>query len=210
MTSPTNNPIAGVLLAGGQSRRMGGGDKCLQMLDGKTLLAHAIARARPQVDALMLNANGDPARFGDYALPVVPDVIAGHAGPLAGVLSGMEWARANRPECALIATFATDAPFFPRDLIACLKRVRTEAGVPLACASSGGRTHPVFALWPVDLAGDLRHAMTTEDIRKVDIWTARHGIAHAAFPDAPYDPFFNINRPEELARAHALAARSSD
>ncbi len=216
MTKRTKMPrarseqVLGVLLAGGQSRRMGGGDKCLQLLDGKTLLARAIARAQPQADTLILNANGNPARFAAYTLPVVPDVIDGHAGPLAGVLSGMEWARKNRPDCSLIATFATDAPFFPRDLVRRLVAARKNAHASLACAVSGGRTHPVFGLWPVDLADDLRHAMTTEDIRKVDIWTARHGIAHTAFPDRPYDPFFNINRPEELARAQAIAARTSD
>ena len=207
MTPATREPIVGVLLAGGQSRRMGGGDKCLQMLGGETLLAHAIARARPQVDVLILNANGDRARFAAYDLPVVPDVIDGHAGPLAGVLSGMEWARAHRPDCATIASFATDAPFFPRDLVPRLSAARKAAHVPLACASSGGRTHPVFGLWPVELAGDLRRAMTEEDIRKVDIWTARHGIAHAVCPDTPHDPFFNINRPEDLARAQTIAAQ---
>lgn len=177
MPQATSKPIVGVLLAGGQSRRMGGGDKCLQMLGEKTLLAHAMERARPQVDILILNANGAPARFAAYDLPIVPDIIDGHAGPLAGVLSGMEWARANRPDCPLIATFATDAPFFPRDLVPRLLAARAAADRPLACAVSDDRTHPVFGLWPVDLADDLRRAMTEEGLRKVDIWTARHGIA---------------------------------
>ena len=207
MPRARSEPILGVLLAGGQSRRMGGGDKCLQMLDGETLLTRAIARAQQQVDMLILNANGNPARFATYALPVVPYVIDGHAGPLAGVLSGMEWARENRPDCPLIATFATDAPFFPRDLVRRLLAARECAHAPLACAVSGGRTHPVFGIWPVDLADDLRRAMTAEDIRKVDRWTARHGIAHAVFDDTPKDPFFNINRPEELTQARTIAVQ---
>jgi molybdopterin-guanine dinucleotide biosynthesis protein A len=198
--------VAGVLLAGGRSGRMGGGDKCLRTLGGTTLLARAIARARPQVDTLMLNANGDPARFESYGLPVAPDVIEGFAGPLAGVLTGMEWARANAPGCAWIATFATDAPFFPTDLVARLVAAVEAKDRKLACAASRGRAHPVFGLWPVDLAGALRVAVLGEEIRKIDRWTARYRLAEVAFADDPVDPFFNVNVPEDLAEAERLSA----
>ncbi len=185
---------------------MGGGDKCLRTLGGTTLLARAIARARPQVDTLMLNANGDPARFESYGLPVAPDVIEGFAGPLAGVLTGMEWARANAPGCTWIATFATDAPFFPTDLVARLVAAIETEGRNLACAASRGRAHPVFGLWPVDLAGALRQAILGEEIHKIDRWTARYHLSEVAFADAPVDPFFNVNVPEDLAEAERLSA----
>jgi molybdopterin-guanine dinucleotide biosynthesis protein A len=195
----------GLLLAGGLSRRMGGGDKCLRPLGGKPVLAHIIERAKPQVAALVLNANGDPARFAAFGLPVVADTIEGFAGPLAGVLTGMEWAAANRPEAAWLATFATDAPFFPRDLVARLHAAIVRAGADLACARSEGQDHPVFGLWPVRLAGALRRAME-EGVRKVDLWTAPYKLAVAEFAGVPFDPFFNANRPEDLAEAERLLA----
>jgi molybdopterin-guanine dinucleotide biosynthesis protein A len=200
--------VVGVLLAGGQSRRMGGGDKCLRLLGGRTILSRVVARARPQVGALVLNANGDPDRFAAYRLPVAADVVGGHVGPLAGVLTGMEWARAHRPRAPWIATFATDAPFFPDDLVARLAEAAAVAGAPLACARSAGRTHPVFGLWSVALVDDLRAALAAE-VRKIDAWTARHGVVPVYFPDYrldagdPIDPFFNLNRPEDLAAAQA-------
>jgi molybdenum cofactor guanylyltransferase len=196
--------VIGVLLAGGQARRMGGGDKCLRQLGERTILEHVIARARPQVAALVLNANGDPARFTGFGLPVVADVVAGFAGPLAGVLTGMEWARTHRPDCPWIATIATDTPFFPADLVGRMLSAVARQGADLACAASGGRTHPVFGLWPVALADDLRAAMIDEGMRKVDVWTARHRLAEVAFATDPIDPFFNTNRPEDLAEAERL------
>ena len=197
-------PVVGVLLAGGQARRMGGGDKCLRPLGGRTILEHVIERVRPQVAALVLNANGDPARFAHFGLPVAPDVIGGFAGPLAGVLTGMEWARAHRPDCPWIATIATDTPFFPTDLVGRLLGAVEREGTDLACAASGGRAHPVFGLWPVRLADDLRAAMTDHGMRKVDVWTARHRLAEVPFPADEIDPFFNTNRPEDLAEAERL------
>jgi molybdopterin-guanine dinucleotide biosynthesis protein A len=202
MTGLTRDGVVGVLLAGGQARRMGGGDKSLRPLGGRTILEHVIARARPQVAALVLNANGDPARFARFGLPVAADVIEGFAGPLAGVLTGMDWARANRPDCGWIATIATDTPFFPHDLVPGMRRAAK--GADLACASSRGRTHPVFGLWPVRLADELRRAMVEEEIRKVDIWTARYRLVEVDFPAEPFDPFFNANRPEDLAEAERL------
>lgn len=196
--------VTGVLLAGGQSRRMGGGDKCLRMLGKKQILDHIIERAAPQTDDLVLNANGDSRRFDVFGLPFAPDVIEGYAGPLAGVLTGMEWAAANTPDADWIATFATDAPFFPEDLVPRLLAAVEAEGADMACAASGGRHHPVFGLWPVRLREELRRAMTGEDIRKVDIWTGRYKLAVAEFGTDPIDPFFNTNRPEDLEEAERL------
>lgn len=196
-------PTIGLLLAGGLSRRMGGGDKCLRPLGGQPVLAHIIERARPQVSALVINANGDPARFASFGLPVVADTIDGFAGPLAGVLTGMEWAATHHAGAAWLATFATDAPFFPQDLVARLQEAVAREGADMACARSDGQDHPVFGLWPVRLAADLRRAME-EGVRKVDLWTARYRLAVAEFAVQPFDPFFNANRPEDLAEAERL------
>jgi molybdopterin-guanine dinucleotide biosynthesis protein A len=199
-------PVVGVLLAGGRARRMGGGDKCLRRLGSETLLAHVIARARDQVGPLILNAGGDPARFAAYGLPVVADVIAGFAGPLAGVLTGLEWAAANAPACPWVATFPTDAPFVPEDLVARLLAALEAEGAELACAASGGRDHPVAGLWPVRLAPQLRRALEVEGVRKIDLWTARFRLARALYDSDPADPFFNVNSPQDLARARVLEA----
>jgi molybdopterin-guanine dinucleotide biosynthesis protein A len=196
----------GVLLAGGQARRMGGGDKCLRHLANRPILAHVIERLRPQVDALVLNANGDPDRFAEFGPPVVPDVIDGHAGPLAGVLTGMEWVSANRPDCPWIVTVATDTPFLSTDLVAVMMTALQREEAELACAASNGRVHPVFGLWPVALAASLRRAMVDEDIRKVVRFTERYRLAEADFPAQPLDPFFNTNRPEDLVEAERLLA----
>ncbi len=196
--------VVGVLLAGGLARRMGGGDKCLRSLGERTILEHVIDRARPQVAQLLLNANGDPVRFARSGLPVVGDVVDGFVGPLAGVLTGMEWAEVNRPDCPWIATIATDTPFFPLDLVARMRGAIERQGTELACAASAGRTHPVFGLWPVRLAAELRAAMVDESIRKVDVWTARHRLIEVDFATDPIDPFFNTNRPEDLTTAERL------
>jgi molybdenum cofactor guanylyltransferase len=196
--------VVGVLLAGGQARRMGGGDKCLRQLGEATILEHVVARARAQVATLVLNANGDPGRFAAFGLPVAADVVEGFAGPLAGVLTGMQWARTHRPDCPWIATVATDTPFFPADLVARMLAAVQEGDAELACAGSGGRAHPVFGLWPVRLADELRAAMVEEGIRKVDVWTARHRLVEVPFATDPIDPFFNTNRPEDLAQAEHL------
>jgi molybdopterin-guanine dinucleotide biosynthesis protein A len=196
--------VLGVLLAGGQARRMGGGDKCLRNLGDRTILAQVIERAAPQCAALMLNANGDPDRFADFGLPVAEDVVEGFAGPLAGVLTGITWAREHRPDLPWIATFATDTPFFPEDLVAKMLAVIEQGGADLACAASGGRSHPVFGLWPRRLEDDLRGAMTGERIRKVDVWTARHRLVEVEWPATPFDPFFNTNRPDDLAEAERI------
>lgn len=194
--------IIGVILAGGLARRMGGGDKALKVLAGRTLLDHAIQRARPQVKRLVLNANGDPGRFASAGLPVIADSLPGFLGPLAGILAALEWALANVPESDTVASFATDAPFFPADLVERLDEARRRAGVPLAAARSGGQAHPVFGLWPVTLAPTLASALDAGE-RKIDRFTARHGIAYADYPAKPQDPFFNINTPDDFATAAA-------
>ena len=200
--------IVGVLLAGGLSRRMGGGDKSLNDLDGKPLLAHVVERALPQVDTLILNANGDPARFDDYELPVVADTVEGFVGPLAGVLTGQEWARDNAPDAQWVVTMATDTPFFPADLVAQFKAAIEENSADMAMATSGGNRHPVFGMWPVGLADDLRHALTIDGVRKVLHWTDRFNLAQVDFPVQPFDPFFNINRLEDLQQAQKIISES--
>jgi molybdopterin-guanine dinucleotide biosynthesis protein A len=199
---------AGVLLAGGKSQRMGGGDKSLRPLGGRPLLAHVIERVRPQLRDLVLNANGDPARFAAFGLPVVPDTIPDFAGPLAGVLAGMDWAAANAPDCPWIVTIPADSPFLPRDLVARLIAERDIEQADMACAMSAGQRYPVVALWPVRLRDELRRAIIQEDLHKVDAWSARYRLAVAEFAIDKVDPFFNANSPEDLAEAEQLLARA--
>ena len=194
----------GVLLAGGHARRMGGGDKPLKMVAGRTILERVIERLKPQCEALILNANGDPGRFAFADLPVVPDNVPGFAGPLAGILAALDWAGATRPDIRWVASAAADSPFIPHDFVSRLHAAREEAGLPLACAESGGQVHPVNGLWAVALRDDLRHALVVEDMRKIDRWTARHGIALVAWPAEPVDPFFNANTPEDIVEAERL------
>jgi molybdopterin-guanine dinucleotide biosynthesis protein A len=195
---------AGVLLAGGLARRMGGGDKPLRTIAGRSLLDLVIERMRPQVSVLVLNANGDPARFAAHGLPIVADSVAGNPGPLAGVLAGLDWAAEHCADCPLVVSVPTDAPFLPADLVARMAaKLRAEAA-DLACAASGGQAHPVIGLWPVRLRDDLRRALVDEGIRKVDVWTGRYRLATVGFSSEPIDPFFNANRPEDLDAAAAL------
>lgn len=193
----------GVVLAGGLARRMGGGDKGLIVLQGRPILDHVLERLAPQVGRIVINANGEPARLAGYKLPIVADAIEGFAGPLAGVLAGMEWAAQRGAQW--IVTAATDTPFFPTDLVRRLEEAVAQADADMACAASGGRRHPVFGLWPVALRADLHHAMTADGVRKVDLWTARHRLAVAEYSDRPCDPFFNVNRPEDVAEAERIA-----
>lgn len=197
--------VLGVVLAGGQARRMGGGDKCRLDLGGDSLVGHVIARLAPQCDALVLNANGDPARFADLGLPVLGDSIAGFPGPLAGVLAGMDHGAVHGFSHVLSA--AADTPFLPPDLAHRLADAAREAGLPIALAATreGGRLirHPTFGLWPVSLREDLR-AQVMSGLSKVALWADRHGAAPAVFPSDPIDPFFNINTPDELAIARDI------
>ena len=203
-------PIVGVILAGGQAARLGGGDKGLREVGGKTILARVIERVQPQVDVLVLNANGDPARFATYGLPVVPDTVPDFAGPLAGVLAGLAWAEANRPQARYIVTVPADGPFVPRDLVQRLADKLVAEDADLATAASGVQTYPVVGLWPVRLRPALQDALTKEGVQKVDAWTKRYCRAIAAFPADPVDPFFNANTPEQLVEAEQLAARHPD
>jgi molybdopterin-guanine dinucleotide biosynthesis protein A len=189
---------------------MGGGDKCLRSLGGRPLIAHVIARARPQVAALLLNVNdvASAEALSGFGLPIAPDVVSGFAGPLAGILTAMRWAQAQAPSCRWLASFAADTPFFPCDLVERLRWAVAAGGAEIVCAASGGRSHPVFALWPVALAGDLETAVMVENIRKIDAWTARYAVRAVSFGGAADDdPFFNVNTPSELAlAAERLAA----
>ncbi len=198
-------PTLGVLLAGGLARRMGGGDKPMKTIGGRTILERVIARLAPQCDGLILNANGDPARFASFGLPVVADTVEGFAGPLAGVLTALDWAAVHRPDVEWILSAATDCPFLPRDLVARLQHARIEHDAQLAVAASGEQTHPVIGLWNVALRGELRHALVVEDMRKIDRWTARYKLATVTWPTEPLDPFFNANTIEDVADAEQLA-----
>jgi molybdopterin-guanine dinucleotide biosynthesis protein A len=196
----------GLVLAGGLARRMGGGDKGLIRIGGATILERALARVGPQCAGLIINANGDPARFARFGLPVVADDVEGFAGPLAGILAGLDWLAANEPAIGWLASVPGDCPFLPRDLVRRLHAARVAAGVPLACAKSGDWRHPVVGLWRVDLRADLRRAVVAEGLRKIEVWTARHGVALAEWPAEPVDPFFNVNTPEDAAQAQRFAA----
>jgi molybdenum cofactor guanylyltransferase len=202
--------VVGVLLAGGRSSRMGGGDKCLLPLGGQPMLAHIIDRLTPQVSDLVINANGDVARFAAFNLPVIEDRLEGHAGPLAGVHAGIEWARFNRPQSRYIVTAATDTPFFPADIISRFRAVIGDGEPRLLVARSEEGVHPVFGLWPVSLASALETSVKT-GMRKVQAWVADHNAEQIFFPaldidGRKVDPFFNINRPEDLVEAELLLA----
>lgn len=181
---------------------MGGGDKALLKIGGRPILDHVIARIGPQVRAVLLNANGDQGRFAAFGLPIITDSVAGFAGPLAGILAGLDWCAGNGIEW--MVSVPADTPFLPSDLAA---RLWTACrGSDISCAGSGGRVHPVVALWPTSLAGDLRHALTVENTHKVDAWASRYRLGIAEWPAQPYDPFFNINRPADLAEAERIVS----
>ena len=196
----------GVVLAGGLARRMGGGDKARLQIAGRTILERVLARMQPQCSALILNANGDTGRFADIGLPVVPDSVPDFAGPLAGILAGLDWAAAYATATIDIVSVPGDCPFLPVDLVARLSAAREQEKTPLACARSGEQRHPVVGLWPVALRDDLRAALCQDGVRKIEAWTARHGVAIAQWPATPVDPFFNVNTPDDAAQAERLAA----
>ena len=198
-------PTPGVLLAGGLARRMGGGDKPMRQIAGRTILDRVIARLAPQCDGLILNANGDPARFASFGLPVIADTVKNFPGPLAGVLAALDWAATNRPGVEFMLSAAADCPFLPRDLVARLHRTRAEQNAQLAVAASAGQSHPVIGLWSVALREELRHALVVEDMRKIDRWTARYRLATVTWPAEPLDPFFNANTMDDIAAAERLA-----
>jgi molybdopterin-guanine dinucleotide biosynthesis protein A len=203
------NPV-GVVLAGGLSRRMGGGDKGLAALGTTTMMDEVLRRLAPQVASVVLNANGDPARFARFGLPVAADTVEGFVGPLAGVLAGMRWAQTNAPAATHVLSVSSDAPFLPAGLAQRLLDALSSGGGRIAMASSGGGLHPVIGLWPVALADDLEAALRA-GVRKVLAWTDRHGTVTVEFPmlragTELVDPFFNANTPSELDEARRLLA----
>ena len=188
------------LLAGGQARRMGGGDKNLVMLAGKPVLQHVLDRVDFDGRPVMINANGDPSRYAGFGLPVWADVIDGFAGPLAGILTGLEWVATNHPECTHMISLATDAPFLPFDLVARLEvglNAQINNGADIAQALSFARRHPVFAIWPLALTAALRHSLICDGLRKIDDFTDRHRCITVEFTGEP-DPFMNLNRPDDF------------
>jgi len=195
----------GVILAGGLARRMGGGDKTMRAIAGRPILDHVIERLAPQCDSLILNANGDPARFGAWGLPVVPDDVPDFAGPLAGVLAALDWTALHHPTVEWVVSVAGDCPFLPRDLVARMQSERSAMQAELAVAASGDQSHPVVGLWKVSLREALRHALVVEECRKIDRWTARYKLVTTQWPVTPVDPFFNANTPDDVAEAEALA-----
>ena len=212
MTEFDYERILGIVLAGGLSRRMGGGDKCMIPIGGKPMLAHAIDRLSAQTGDLVVNANGDPGRFSAYQRTIVPDTIEGFAGPLAGVLAGLKWARQHRPFTTHVVSAASDTPFFPAGLVERLFSATAGDEAAIALAGSGGHRHPVFGLWPVALADDLETWLKTSDTMKVVVFADRHRLVDVTFDDCPgpggLDPFFNANTPEDLASAEAALAES--
>ncbi len=198
--------IAGVILAGGLARRMGGGDKALGLIDGQSMFDRVKFRLVPQVGMMALNANGDPGRLADLELPVIPDSIDEYPGPLAGILAGMDWAATQGASHVL--TVAADTPFFPADLGERLcAAISPDAPIALAATPDpkrGMARHPTFGVWPVALADDLRQSLL-DGVRKVVLWTDRHGAAMVSFSSDPFDPFFNVNTPDDMATAEALA-----
>ncbi|MEI9431424.1 molybdenum cofactor guanylyltransferase MobA [Mesorhizobium sp. Cs1299R1N3] len=200
--------VAGIILAGGQSRRMGGGDKALLPLGGGCVLDQVLSRFGPQFETLALSANGDPARFARFGLPVLADTLEGFAGPLAGILTGLEWAAAGRP-CKAVVTAAGDTPFLPLDLVDRLAAAVDERPGSIAVAFSSGRRHPTFALWPTGCREALRHFLVDEDNKRVSAFIEQRDYVEVEFPflqsaGQPIDPFFNINVPDDLALAERL------
>jgi molybdopterin-guanine dinucleotide biosynthesis protein A len=202
-------PTFGLVLAGGLARRMGGGDKARLEIGGITILDRVLATLSAQCPGIIINANGDPKRFADTGLTVVPDNVEGFPGPLAGVLSGLDWLAAQNNGIEWLMSVPGDCPFLPDDLVERLHQARRQmgAGVPLACARSGEWRHPVVALWPLALRQELRKALVEEDLRKIEVFTGRHGVAIADWPADPIDPFFNINTPEDVAKAEQIASQ---
>lgn len=202
---------AGLVLAGGRSRRMGGTDKALVAVAGRTLLERAVAALAAQTAVIAVSANAEPVRGAVPAgVPALPDPVGDFAGPLAGILAGLEWARDRAPGVRLLATVPVDAPLFPADLIDRLRTALDRERAEVALAASDGRRHPVFALWPVASAASLRRALIEEDMRRVGLWAARFRIAVVEWPALPYDPFLNVNTPDDLRRLERLLSPSGE
>jgi molybdopterin-guanine dinucleotide biosynthesis protein A len=211
MTEIPAPPTLGLVLAGGLARRMGGGDKARIEIGGVSILDRVLACLSGQCVGLIINANGDPARFADTGVEVVPDNVPGFVGPLAGILAGLDWLAAQNSGVEWLLSVPGDCPFLPDDLVERLHAARRKlgAGVALACARSGEWRHPVVGLWPLALRENLRKALIDEGLRKIEVWTARHGVAVADWPVEPIDPFLNVNTPEDAERATRIALQHS-
>jgi molybdopterin-guanine dinucleotide biosynthesis protein A len=200
-------PTLGLVLAGGLARRMGGGDKARIEIGGFSILDRVLATLSAQCVRIIINANGDPERFADTGVPVIPDNVLDYPGPLAGILAGLDWLAGQDNGVEWLVSVPGDCPFLPGDLVEKLHQARRKmgTGVPLACARSGEWRHPTVGLWQLALRADLRKALVEEGLRKIEIWTARHGVAIADWPAEPVDPFFNVNTPEDAERATRIA-----
>jgi molybdopterin-guanine dinucleotide biosynthesis protein A len=207
---PTPEPILGLVLAGGLARRMGGGDKPMRTIAGRSMLQRVIDRVAPQCNGLVINANGDAARFAAFDLAVIPDTVADFPGPLAGILAGLDWAAQHRPDIRWMLSAPGDCPFLPRDLALRLHNARRDDGAQLAVAASGGQTHPVVGLWDVALRHKLREALVTQQLRQVGRFMARYHLATIEWPVEPLDPFFNANTVDDLTEAERLATLDGD
>ena len=207
MSAIPTPPTFGLVLAGGLARRMGGGDKARIEIGGVSIIDRVLARLSGQCVDIIINANGDLGRFADTGCTVVPDNVPDHPGPLAGILAGLDWLAAQDNGVEWLLSVPGDCPFLPDDLVERLHmaRVKMGAGVGLACAHSGEWRHPVVGLWPLALRASLRQALAEEGVRKIEVWTARHGVAVADWPAEPVDPFLNVNTPEDTARAERIA-----
>ena len=202
----SSESVVGIILAGGLARRMGGGDKCLLPLAGKTLLQRSVERAQPQVSQLLLNANGNSLRFARSRLPVVPDIFPNNPGPLAGIHAGLKWVKANTPNTQWLVSFASDTPFFPTTLVEKLLESASENFNPLIIATSRLQTHPVFALWHISLLPKIETQLQTGDVPRLQDWVNSQTAAQVDFAGDGYDPFLNINTPQDLYSAEPVAA----
>lgn len=201
----TSQSLVGIILAGGLARRMGGGDKCLLPLAGKTLLQRTVERAQPQVTQLLLNANGNSLRFARTRLPVVPDIYLGNLGPMAGIHAGLIWMKNTAPEAEWLASFASDTPFFPNDLVTSLFDAATRSGAQLAVATSNSKMHPIFALWHRSLLEEIERQLQADEMPRLQDWVKQQNVIEVEFSAEQYDPFFNINAPQDLYAAETLA-----
>jgi molybdenum cofactor guanylyltransferase len=200
----------GVILAGGRATRMGGIDKPLLELGQETLIARIVERLSPQCDGLVISANDGSGRFRCMGLPVIRDDVPDYPGPLAGLLAALDWAAIHRPSINWLVSVTGDAPFIPRNLVSRLHQARETQGTPLACAASGDQSHHAIGLWPVRLRHELRQAVQTEHLRRVGDWARRQGVARVSWPTNPFDPFFNINTPDDLESARRLVEQFAD
>jgi len=197
-------PISAVILAGGAARRLGGGDKPLRTIAGKSILDWIIGRIEPQVQFLAISANGDPTRFASYALPVLPDLVP-DLGPMAGIASAMEWAKKTNPAASHVLLVSGDTPFLPPDLVERLSIVTALNASQIVAASSSGKIHPTIALWPLAAMPMIKKALSEKKGRRVSDWLSILNHHSVEWDHDLFDPFFNVNTPEDLQEAEKIA-----